>query len=118
MKTDPQRLYILDVQSGSHQKEFAISVSKYSIFLPGKERSIITKPTPATLLYTFPLHLTCKGLRYTGLLWLSKEKGNNLPKIDPEPTIIFAAKKRARKRYISIIKALRVSGTQFMKSSN
>jgi len=52
------------------------------------------------------------------LLWLSKEKGNNLPKIDPEPTIIFAAKKRARKRYISIIKALRVSGTQFMKSSN
>jgi hypothetical protein len=61
------------------------------------------------------LHLTCKGLRYTGLLWLSKEKGNNLPKIDPEPTRIFAAKKTAEEEYISIIKALRVSGSQFMK---
>jgi len=40
MKTDPQNLYILDVQYGSHQKEFAISVSKYSIFLPGKEKVI------------------------------------------------------------------------------
>lgn len=34
---------------------------------------------------------SCKGLRYTGLLfWLSNEKGNNLPNSDPEPTIIFA----------------------------
>jgi len=34
------------------------------------------------------------------LLWLSKEKGNNLPKIDPEPTIIFAAKKTAKKKRV------------------
>jgi hypothetical protein len=26
------------------------------------------------------------------LFWLSKEKGNNLPKIDPEVAIILAAK--------------------------
>jgi hypothetical protein len=40
---------------------------------------------------------SCKGLRYTGLLfWLSNEKGNNLPNSDPEPTIIFAARRTAK----------------------
>jgi hypothetical protein len=77
----------------SHQTGFVICVSEYSAVLPGKEMSLSTQLIDATLSHTFPLDLTCKGLRYTGPLWLSKEKGNNLPKIDPEPTIIFAAKK-------------------------
>jgi hypothetical protein len=45
------------------------------------------------LLHNFPLYNTCKGLRHTGLFWLSKVKGNNLPKIDPELAIILAAKR-------------------------
>lgn len=104
MESCSDKFYILDVQYASHQKGFAICVLKYSAFLPGKEKSLSTKPIDTILLYTFPLYLTCNGLRYTGLLWLSKEKGSNLPKNAPEPTIILAARKTGKKRYYKIIK--------------
>ena len=61
--------------------------------------------TSSVPIMSFSQYLTCKGLRYKSynrlMFWLSNEMGNNLPNSDPEPIIIFAAHRTAKRESLS-----------------